>query len=151
MEHMHSINEICYIYCQRNSLGKERDKMRYKLKYLLDIKRAIKADGKDTRNPIPRTFRDTTKSQINLIILEAQRSVLSTKISVMKHTSKYQKRLSILINETNCHPVYSMGLVANLNWYNNDSGPANFIDLNAMKTRAIEFELSKSIHDMIRK
>lgn len=142
------INELCYIYHQRNLLGKERDKLRQKYKYLQDIKRIIQvkdnfkcsetfhklkntvfynslttgatktdieAEARNSylkENPLPKKFTDTTLSQINLMLLEAEKLVVESKINTMNHTNKYEKRLKFI--DIGYSPQYVCGLVKNI-------------------------------------
>ncbi len=138
-----AIKEIAYIYHLRNLLGRERDRLRHKLKYLRDIKNskqvkenfehssmfkayrhstidlkqlAVNREEYLKRNPVPKTFKDVTLSALNIKILEAERKVVDIKIRVMKHTKKYDKRLKELSKIISPHPKYVCGIVTSLSF-----------------------------------
>lgn len=61
--------------------------------------------------PIPKKFKDISLSELNFLILEAERKVLDLKIKTMKHTKKYANRLDFLRKMVRFLPHYSCGIV----------------------------------------
>lgn len=178
MEAQAAIREIAYIYHIRNMLGRERDRLRHKLNYLRDIKnskqakdnfessalwRRIKQQHKmpDPElitaerarylkdNPIPRRFSDIKLSELNIMLLEAERKVVDIKIKVMKHTRKYDKRLKELSEVATHTPRYVCGLVQMLSFLDDEVGFVR-VNMDDMKRYHDEFLAEKAIDKMLK-
>jgi hypothetical protein len=135
------LQELCYIYHKRNLLGKERDRLRHKHRYLQDVKRALQVrnnyehseladkmkrfQGSEAEKkaliesyllgcPLPRKYKDLSLSQMNLMLLESEAKVALIKAKVMKHTHKYSKRVSFLSKELEASPRYVCGIVRSI-------------------------------------
>lgn len=75
----------------------------------------IEAEARNSyllENPLPKKFKDTTLSEMNLMLLEAEKLVVESKIDVMTHTNRYDTQLK-KINLT-FSPQYVCGIVKNI-------------------------------------
>ncbi len=182
------MKELCYIYHQRNMLGRERDSLRHKYRYLQDIKRSMQVRDnfessdlyKRTRktfnlgynqildeghratlattrliyldkNPVPKRFKDTRLSEINMMLLEAEAKVCKIKVKVMKHTKKYEKRIKELApTPEHFTPRYMCGIVRSLGFYNTEIDEWFTITANDMKRYHDECLADRAIDKMLR-
>ena len=136
-----NVKELAYIYHKRNMLGRERDRLRFKLKYLNDIRNSKQvktnfeasplfkrwsnyyasqniplseklkwmAQEKENylkRYPIPKRYQGISLTEMHLQILEMEKKVLDSKIKIMKHTKKYDKRIKVLTKGIEFNPIY---------------------------------------------
>ena len=141
------INELCYIYHLRVRLYIQRDTLRHKYNYMLDIYRAI-----DNGQKVPKKYREMTKMDVRVLILEAQSKLCDVKAKIMRHTNKYDKKVKKLIESTQFSPVYRYGKLKYLCGYvppGTAYGSAPIIDLDQIKVRHDRFLMDKEMEKML--
>lgn len=172
------INELGYIYHQRNVLGKERDSIRHKHRYLQDVKRALKA-RKDPMslwqtfmkgptatadewnnflsqyrldNPLPKKFKDISLSEMNMLLLESEAKLATIKLKIMKHTKKYDKRVKFLSEKLSTRIQYSCGIVIGiyLGEQSNGSLSNKRLSQSDLKRHHDEYLANKAIEKMLK-
>lgn len=175
------LQQICHIYSLRSDLDKRRNSLRHKCRYLQKIKRIIQIrdnflssslygrcartlSGYDTsllvraeylkNNPLPKRFKDVSLSEINLLLLRAQRDLVDVRIKIMKHTHKYSKQL-IKLCRNNWTPVYRCGTVIYIAffWSGSKSNvpPDLIVQASDFKRYGDEFLANKEIDKILRR
>lgn len=187
MEITTQMKELCFIYHKRNMLGRERDSLRHKYRYLQDIKRAlqvrdnyesselytrtrrslnvphgkVQGDGnvailaaariqylKD--NPITKRFKETSLTQMNMMLLEAEAKVCKIKLKVMQHTKKYEKRIRELAPvQEHFGPRYICGLVRSLGFFDKETDEWTYVGAKDMERYHNELMANKAIDKML--
>jgi hypothetical protein len=181
------IAELCFIYNERNKLNAERNTARHKRNYLLGVRRAwivrfkfeksecfkkIKTlPGIDAStieaikrsylksNPLPVKYQKMQISDINLMILELEKTVSDMKFMIAIHTKNTRRRVLNLIKNTGCHPKYIDGDVKWIDqWtldHKDDKGycvQGKFIKRMSkqyVEVLAHQFELNNEIHKLL--
>lgn len=96
------------------------------------------------KNPIPKKWLKISKSELNLLILEADAATTQSKIDIMKHTKKYANRLKKLGTHCLYSPKYVCGVVRGLT-INCDT----FITESDMKQKHDEYLADLAIEKML--
>jgi hypothetical protein len=174
---LNEIAELCFIYNERNKLNVERNKARYKRKYLLNIKRAwivhfkfekshllkkLKSyPGLDVAtlenekkiylkcNPLPVKYKKMQLSDINLMILKLEKIISDMKVMTAIHTKKSRHRVLYLIKNTQCHPKYIDGGVQWIDQWSFDGKFIKRMSKEYVEILAHRFQLNSEIDNIL--